>query len=209
MKNCGISSSPKTFFHTLYSHHGLREHLMECSLPADKHTNEALCSISETPTKPLLGIKGITEVQVKEEQEKQGINIYRTRRIVNKSTHKQTTFIKVHLSNPDQTAGVFHEGFIDGPFPVHSGEGTTHRQMLHNHISINCTNPVVSLRCGENHHYKTYTKGKREARCTGEHSTASKTCTVYLSYMTPSTKTPTCQILSWKGHHHQPPQPAP
>ena len=53
--------------------------------------------------------------------------------------------------------------FLDGPFPVHSGEGTTHRQMLHNHISINCTNPVVSLRCGENHHYKTYTKGKREA----------------------------------------------
>ena len=174
---------------------------------------------SETPTK-LLVIKGIhtniTETQVKEELDKQGIYISRIHRITSKSTQQPTTFIKIQLTNPDQAASLLHEGFYMDLFQYRVEKARPpptikqcYKCQQFNYISINCTNPVVCLRCGENHHHKTCTKEKREAKCAncaGEHSAASKTCPVYLSYMTPSTKkTPTAKPSAGKPTTTNPP----
>ena len=177
-------------------------------------------SPSETPAKVLV-IKGIhtsiTEEQVREELEKQGINIIKLHRITSKATQQPTTFIKIYLTNPNQSAGLLHEGFYMDLFQHRVEKARpppTIKQCFKcqqfNHISTSCTNPIVCLRCGENHHHKTCPNEKRQAKyanCAGEHSAASKSCPVYLSHMTPSTTrgkpTPTSQPTSNPPSQHQ------
>ncbi|KAG7466572.1 5-hydroxytryptamine receptor 3A-like [Solea senegalensis] len=156
---------------------------------------------TETPSDPpvkVLVIKGIniniTETQIKVELENQGIQITRLHRIISRNTQQPTTFFKIHLTNPDQAAGLLHEGFYMDLFQYRVEKARPPPNIKQcfkcqqfNHISINCNNPVVCLRCGENHHHKTCTKEKRHAKCAncaGEHSAVSKTCPVYLSNMT-------------------------
>lgn len=152
----------------------------------------------------LLVIKGIdiniSETRVKEQLERQGILINRIHRIISRATQQPTTFLKIHLTNPDQASGLLHEGFYMDLFQYRVEKARpppTIRQCYKcqqfNHISTNCKNPVVCLRCGENHHHKTCSKDKREAKCVncaGEHSAASKNCPIYLSYMTSSSRKP-------------------
>ncbi|KAL7390735.1 hypothetical protein ABVT39_026585 [Epinephelus coioides] len=108
-----------------------------------------------TPQQNYMVIRGIhtniAEEQVKQELEKQRINILRIHRIISKATQQPTTFIKIHLTNPDQSASLLHKGFYMDLFQYRVEKArppSTIKQCFKcqrfNHISTHCTNPVSS-----------------------------------------------------------------
>ncbi|KAL7402492.1 hypothetical protein ABVT39_015700 [Epinephelus coioides] len=131
-----------------------------------------------------------TEEEVKSELEKQGINITRIHRITSKTTQQPTTFIKIHLTNPDQAAGRLHEGFYMDLFQyrVEKARPPPAIKQCCKCQQFNPFPPAAPTQPSAWDVEKTTTTNPAPTMV--ENTATSKSCPVYLSYIIPSTKKP-------------------
>lgn len=149
-------------------------------------------------TKQLI-IKGIqmetTSEEIQQELERQRITTTKVYRIVSRATQQPTTFIRIHLNNPDNSPGLLLEGFYMNYFhfrverarPPPTSIKQCYKCQEFNHVSTDCKNQVKCLRCAENHHHKECPKEKNDASCAncgGAHSSVSRQCPTYLALTT-------------------------
>lgn len=82
-------------------------------------------------------------------------------RIITRQTHLPATFIRIHLSKPEDSIQLLQGGFFMHYFHYRVEKANPPTIVKHgfkcqefNNISTQYNNPVKCLRCGENHHHK-------------------------------------------------------